>query len=245
MGVLLTDELLDHFIVVPEHRLLFCYIEKNACTGFNELFMRVRHQAIHGADIWFKNTPAAHSLDKSDLEGLVVNESWHKAVFYREPLQRFVSAYVSKCVPGHDRERGHCEEAFGEAGASFARAVSRLRKDTNVHFLHQYRFCGGLMDTLRYYQTIEEIDDKINDKVQRLLDTVGVDDTTFDSSYAQRSKHITNASFYTRQYLSDPRHTALLLSHYAPDNFLFGIPAPLWAIRAYDATCLKPGHPRS
>lgn len=187
---LLTNELLDRFIVVPEHKLLFCQIENNACTVFNELFLRVRHEESPPPkenDLWSRNSPRLLNMSKTDLEDIMVDQSWHKAVFYREPSERFIAAYDSKCLPGHDPDRVHCRRAFGDkSGVPFEKAVCKLamltqeRAEMNdVHFMHQHRFCGGLLRTLEYYNTVEQLDHQtVRDKVRRLLGTVGVEPTS-------------------------------------------------------------------
>lgn len=252
---ILTSELLDKFIVVPEHHLLFCYIDKNACTAFNELFMRVRGQTVHGGDVWYKNTLDKHGLT-AHLPELLRNTTWHKAVFYREPLERFVSAYISKCVPHHDKDpESHCKQAFGRATVSFQDAVATIaRKDkeegvrhaTNRHFMHQHRFCGGLLDTLQYYDTVEQLDAATSHhKVAKMLRAVGIGDVpaldtlfppsnrSVKKSFARRSAHITNAA-HTTYVQDDPRAAGVLTRHYAADYFLFGMPTPTWAIKAYE-----------
>ena len=74
----LSDRWLDRFIIVPEYRLAFCYIEKVAGTSFNELFREVRGQHRSGPTFW-RNDPSAHGLQKSDLERIVSTPEWHKA----------------------------------------------------------------------------------------------------------------------------------------------------------------------
>ena len=258
----LTNELLDRFIVVPEHKLLFCYIEKNACSAFNELFLAVRKQQW-SISPYFHNTYKKHGLTKGDLEAMVADPTWHKAVFYREPLERFVSAFMSKCVKGHDGDHVQCEQAFGEPFPEFSNAISQIRdRDrlqgpgtaTNSHFMHQHRFCGGLLETLQYYDTVELIDKlDLRDKVARMLRKVNIDPTSlkeFDVlfpspnatvssekySVARRHGHNTDARNKMIDLVGHDSSTpAVLLGHYAADNFLFGIRSPPWAAKAYEA----------
>jgi Sulfotransferase family len=55
-----VSSLHDHWIVVPEHKLLFCFVEKVACESFNQLFASLRSRydptQVQGG-IWRKNTP--------------------------------------------------------------------------------------------------------------------------------------------------------------------------------------------
>ena len=44
--------------------------------------------------------------------------SWTTAVFFRDPIERFLSAYTSKCLAGHDADsKLHCYHHFGGARA--------------------------------------------------------------------------------------------------------------------------------
>merc|ERR1719473_958849 len=49
--------------------------------------------------------------------------AWTSAVFVRDPLERFLSGWLSKCTDGHDLDREVCTQMFGAPDASFARAV--------------------------------------------------------------------------------------------------------------------------
>ena len=105
----LNDRFLDRFIIIPEYKLMFCYIEKVGCTSFNHLFTSIRKQDWH----WFQNSPQALNYTKSDLEWILSNPEWQKAVFYRHPLDRVLSAYKSKCEWTDNRDSDgniHCQK---------------------------------------------------------------------------------------------------------------------------------------
>ncbi|KAJ8605653.1 hypothetical protein CTAYLR_000160 [Chrysophaeum taylorii] len=238
---------LDRLIVVPEHRLLFCYIEKNACTAFNTLFLRVRHQSPRR--IWFHNSYREHGLAADDVEDLVRNESWHKAVFFREPLERFVSAFKSKCEPGHDHDGPmRCLRAFARRNVSFVDAVSSIIENDGAlkpdpHFLPQVNFCGGLNATLKYYDTVVQLEPSTaRARVSALLEKIGVvdPDLQFSDLFPQRGEpypetpraaaHFTHSHAKVRAYFqAAPRLARLLAHHYKDDYRLFGIDVPAWA----------------
>lgn len=191
-------DLWQKFIVVPEHKLLFCVMEKVAGTDFNDLFRRVRAQydpaQLQGLP-WGKNSPQVHGLNKTDLSSMLRNKSWHKAVFYRDPVERFASAWASKC--GHADVDGieHCKKQFNDPDINFTNAISWLRRydaafespasapddDFDVHFRRAGDFCGGIATTLQHYDTVEQLDiDSANAKVSRLLQAVGVNSSSID-----------------------------------------------------------------
>ena len=146
---------------------LLSHARQVACTSFVWLFNEMRKAKPDGFKLpgspaqkgfWFSNTPAKHGLTKNDVADLLVDPTWYKATFYREPLSRFLSGYRSKCEPGHDGDTKHCLKQFGSKTASFPEAVSALAQlDKTIvdkaqvvdeHWQRQARFCGGLENTL-------------------------------------------------------------------------------------------------
>jgi hypothetical protein len=202
-SLLLTDQLLDRFIVVPEYKLLFCYVEKVGCAMFNLLFrlLRLLHPsmttteaprlvAANGA-VWYTNSPTHFHIDRATLQDMLQSNNWTKAVFYRDPVARFVSAFRSKCEQGHDYDGPvNCAEAFGneitvlpDALYQMATTVGGGRHDgrivANAHFTPMGRFCGGLDRTLPYYDVVEPLDPStVGSVVTELLLRVGVDEAT-------------------------------------------------------------------
>jgi hypothetical protein len=90
---------------------------------------------------------ASHGADASDAA------SWQSFVFVRDPLERFLSGYISKCQPGHDMDNEVCEQVFGAYPISFARAVAVVNASGTRfadppgwaanHFRLQSTFCNG------------------------------------------------------------------------------------------------------
>lgn len=198
----LTEGLLDRFIIVPEHHLLFCFVEKVGSTSFQELFRRVRgrHEPEQtSGDPWFRNSYAVHGWTKQQLECALVDPSWHKAVFVRDPVDRFVSAWSSKCR-GADKDGYElCNVQFGTKSLRLDEAATKIAAfdmqvknqaanhtgasagpvlrdpDFDPHWKLQSDFCGGLRKTIHLYNTVEVLTRRNSrDKVLNLLDTVGV-----------------------------------------------------------------------
>lgn len=255
----LNWHMLERFILVPEHNLLFCYIEKVGCTAFNDIFagLRKRYDArmIHTRKTtgWFQNSPYEHGFTKEDIESILVNSSWHKALFYRDPVERFVSAYRSKCEYADPDGKWVCGMTFGSPVASFPLAVHRLRElhdrndpehdyTMNVHFMKQSSFCGGLKNSLAYYDTIEPlVRDTAHQKVSKLLKDVGADPAWIDNfnqsfppntgdAFVQSDAHITNSFEHLQDYLprKHPETLAALIHYYREDYRLFNISIPDW-----------------
>jgi len=170
--------------VVPEKKLLFCFMEKVGCKQFTTLFRNLRfpdtYQNYAENNPWAVNQAWRWGYEKKDLEHILADPTWHKAVFYREPLERFLSAYKSKCEEHDGDGRRHCEQQFGKFPVEFKEAAASLANSTavakNRHFVPQARFCGGLDHTLQYYDTVERLErDSSREKVIELLGKIGVD----------------------------------------------------------------------
>ena len=90
-------------IVIESHKLIFFTIQKVGCTVFKQLFRRML-----GYDNWrysgkgLPHNPQMNGLKylfhypKQKASNMLANENWTKAVFIREPKERFLSAYLDK-----------------------------------------------------------------------------------------------------------------------------------------------------
>ena len=166
----LVDNYIDHFVVLPSHRFLFCLIEKNANSEFSLLFKSAdphRKQAIrlfkgrHPQDTFLWHNPRVYNISLASLDQYLQDPSWIKVVFYRDPLSRFLSAFRSKCQHLDTNDpKPICLNTFGHDYASFHEAVSFLYQGQVIqdpHFTQQYRLCGGLDKTLSLYQGVYEL----------------------------------------------------------------------------------------
>lgn len=212
----LSKSSLDRFIVIPEYKLLFCYVDKVGCSMFNDLFrvLRMVHLVLaknnatntdelkyQAKQLWFRNTPKHHSLSSSDLERIMINPNWTKAVFFRDPASRFLSAYRSKCGRKDRNGARQCKTVFGskitsQKGSADAfheffhnyqqnntnNQVHQRFKMSNPHFNPMSKFCGGLNNTLEYYDFVHQL--KPSTSVQHirklLVDIVGVPQSQWD-----------------------------------------------------------------
>ena len=152
-----TRWLVDH-----SHSLLFCPIEKVGVTQWPQLFFALIGKPCRdafGSMVWaekhleapmFIAFPAAHQ------QRMLQCDTFVRVVAVRDPLERFLSAFLDKCVANVSRGvdqtqlRRHCP-GFVDAGkrpptfskfiASFAAQPSQLWS-TDMHFRPQCMFCG-------------------------------------------------------------------------------------------------------
>jgi len=84
----------------PSLGLALCKIFKVGSTQFHHLFVGLNR----GAD------PYCHG-HACHWEDIVVNDTWKKAAFIRDPLERYLSAFKSKCLPPPYGERTRALDA--------------------------------------------------------------------------------------------------------------------------------------
>lgn len=184
----LTDTMLNRIIIVPEYKLFFCYNEKVGCTMFNDIARALRiltggldkkEKDYQSHSTWWRNTYGHHGYAKKDLATLLNDPNWTRAFFYRDPAMRFLSAFNSKCVVGEDHF-SHCRKSFGKNQLPFFDAIEKLQNDTvhveeDPHFMPASEFCGGLKDTIDYYDFIRQLKKSTSkDTIQELLSTISV-----------------------------------------------------------------------
>lgn len=154
---------------------------------------------FQGEGRFYKNLPERFGLNKSDLEELLINPNWTKAVFYRDPATRFLSAFQSKCVKRENRGK-YCKLMFKIGGLGGKTAKARKKhytlgnftfddgidivaadpsfvQDTDFHIMPQANFCGGLSKTLQYYDFVDQITERTSPRtIGTLLKNIGDDD---------------------------------------------------------------------
>lgn len=186
---------------------------------------------------------------KSFVGQYLSNPSWTKGVFFRDPVERFTSAYLSKCSGISPRSR-HCIEAFGDVRATFECAINvtrRLTSFANAHWLQQSELCGGLNKHLHKFNTIEQLDPtNAYSKVLGFLTTARVNMTSevaeavakyfppvfplsSDMALQARSGSMTHSSSRVAKLFDNNADTlAAVIRHYLTDYTLFNISLPSW-----------------
>lgn len=186
----------------PRHSL-FCMIPKNACSEFLALMMRA-----HGLSSEHWNPPArgrhqeyVHFDDaRSDmffgdgdsqiLEGILRNKTWIKSVFLRDPVERFISAYLSK-IRNITNTWAHAAPSWA-GNLTIDQFVTVFESEghphdlTDPHFRPQSSLCG-LSETLSQYDFIGFMSN-LEEDADRMGTLMGIQDMLHDG-WGPNSNH--------------------------------------------------------
>ena len=199
----MTGSLVQHLRLLPSHKLIFCDISKNGNQAFSDLLCSIarweeqphwlrrlasRWRSSEDFELgcsWFTSNPYSLGISDSRAGRLVAHEEpgWTTAVFVRDPLDRFLSGYLSKCTEGHDPDRHVCRDVFGAERVTWEQAVRRINATEGYlrdgtaedHFRLQSRFCNGTVGRgeLDHYYVLDRETSRAN--VIDMLSHAGID----------------------------------------------------------------------
>ena len=132
--------LVHRFIVLPQYNFMFCWIDKVACTNFHKLFNTIegkKHLNKRHATL-YRNDVSTLALNESTIHAMLMNSSWYKGVFYRRPLDRFVSAYTTQCKG--TRKPRHCADTY-----QIHRRKPSIQEVANITRRYQGRSFGAAL----------------------------------------------------------------------------------------------------
>ncbi|CAM9525058.1 unnamed protein product [Chrysoparadoxa australica] len=182
--------------------------------------------------------PRYHGLNLADLEDILMDPAWKKAVFYRDPVTRFLSGYRSKCEKGRDGAKycgpdcSHpaCEAGFGSPLATFDQAIATVQANEigNPHWDPQYHACGGLDTTLEHYDFVTELrPEDAEDRILELLQLIGLDTDNLDPAISElivrpeEDPHVTKAEEKCCEYYNTREKWEAVVKYYKEDYKLF------------------------
>jgi hypothetical protein len=112
-----------HVFVDARHRFIFFTIPKVACTQWIQLFRRLKGATNWRDDPHFQpDRPYLSLLPVEQCERILNGSGWLKAAFFRDPVERLVSAYLDKFV--YRKSYIIAQTGFGDRTPSFEEFLS-------------------------------------------------------------------------------------------------------------------------
>eukprot|EP01083_Nonionella_stella_P009256 26755_1 len=238
--------------VDKRHKLLYCYIPKNACTKFKILFFAMinrfppstMYQQMMKTHIHKVNSK--YSANKKFLATKILDDRrWRTLLVVRDPLERLLSGFLNKCI--NAASCGGSKLTRDQFKVFVQRVDHGIRTDTKIgmwnHFWPQHIFCGlpfiypQFVDFTIYYDTY-----MIGERTLRFLQDVHLEhyyyhwgrygnETLFDSfTYHSTKQGIRSfndsVSFYQEFY--DKKLVEMVMIMFQKDYELFNLTKPLW-----------------
>lgn len=189
------DEGQQQLFVDPDLKFAFCPIEKDACSYFDETLSRMLTRNTSYVvplktsgnfdQMYSVGTISQNRFGIDGIKKVFADPEATRAVFVRDPLQRFLSAYLNKCVrPAPSIERkGEVLDFFQNCpmykpGLVFKDAVEWALKqpdmlDVNPHWRLQAHHCQ-LSKYIDAYNVIGVLSPSLSSDVKCLFERAGL-----------------------------------------------------------------------
>ncbi len=253
---------MDDWRLVPSHKLALCRIQKNMNTVLCDLFCSLNKKQHDGGrhvrgvfDFengceWDSASAAYLGIANWQVRSHLRDSRWTKAIFYRDPLSRFLSAFLSKCTDDHDGEWNQehiCKPLFGSRTPSFSHAAQVVAADNyhmptglaGNHWRLQMDFCESFRD---YDVTFLITRSTVGADVATMMEAAGYANPSAEYAYHYHfpdgrralDEHETNADSQQLEYYTEPI-LRNVLKYLAPDyahlQTVIGHFVPEWAVQ--------------
>ncbi|KAM6962910.1 carbohydrate sulfotransferase 14 [Aplochiton taeniatus] len=179
--------LLQHILVNDEHRFLYCYVPKVACSNWKRV-MKVLSGALESVDVSIKMD---HRSDLVFLSSLKPEESryrlkhYFKFMFVRDPMERLLSAYRNKFgeIPAYQKKygteiirryrKGSAKDTSGTGDdVTFVEFVRYLLDEDvermNEHWMPVYNLCQPCAVSYDFIGSYEHLESDAEYVLQRI-----------------------------------------------------------------------------
>jgi hypothetical protein len=233
-----------HNLSTVSPRVDMCAIEKIGCKHWRRVQCKLNYPNKTNDD--GQPCIARQQVDASEEKASTV-------VFLRDPLERFLSGFLDKCVRARGLEP-HCQplEVFSQSPRLVQGIVNNKRNffeafvDTmplkwNMHFFPQSFYCDGLYRNIQnydfvgymganFYHNVRELGEQFGD--EKLVNALeAVFQLTKNLELEEGSIGVeTSASSHVEEYYTAAT-VRRVLEYYAIDYVLLDMPIPEWAQR--------------
>jgi len=222
-----------HNLESTNYNLTVCAIEKVASTTMRSLFCDLDAEVFRGPSCRKAPDP--------------IPDHDRKIVFFRDPLERFLSGYIDKCI--HRRREKHCEpnEVFNNDANGYTRGLTDHKKELfaayvdtvplkwNLHFFPQSLYCDGIYRHLHeydftgkmgpnFYRDLRQFGNRYGKNVSAIVNRifkVPLNETINTGTGTQAPKFV--KVYYT------PRSLKRVLEYVSIDYLLLNLDIPDWA----------------
>lgn len=245
----LNHHFLSRLLVAPEHKFAFCYMEKVACTQFNHI-MNSLNGLTKTARPWMRSSALFMNVS---MDSINKENGWFRGIFLRDPAERYLSAFQSKCLKRSDgfiENGGHMcwpqnlaeernlsvDSPPEERLAAFEESVRALSgwkdpKEGNPHYALQRDMCGGLSSDLHEFDYVGVLDggyDAVQRQVREMFakGNYPISEELLGNYFpaaAPSRDHVTNTSSSVDFYYQNPATREMVRKIYARDYELPGM----------------------
>jgi hypothetical protein len=165
-----------HLFFIPEGKLIFCGIPKSGISEWIKFFRFAFGAQDYLSFAHFKSDRAqffVRSLTMEKAKELLNDPTWTRAVFFREPAERLLSAYLNKIEGGKPTEHNFTDWVDEITTQKDAKCGSPgLNACTDPHWTPQLMTCGldYLLPSWDFIGTFEHI----AEHTKLLLERVGL-----------------------------------------------------------------------
>jgi len=255
-----TVDGLQGLFLHPPSQFAFCFIPKNGCTSWTQILHKLYYDDITVNKVDYDI--ASLSLHEYGLENAtqVFNDPKAvRAVMIREPLARFASAFLDKCIRDNCTDK-ICIWRKTNTSISFKTAVEGMLAtdqrdlgDLNPHWSPQSDHCGLKKHLREYNLVVFETKDTYSTDAACMLDRAGLSRLDYynetqkfwNRTHALKKDDVSNAGedeLLKRLFTKEAARK--LIAHLQEEYRTFNLSEPAWVAEAtgelynaYDTGC--------
>lgn len=203
-------------VVIEKYKLIFFFNEKSACTTWKNFLLqlsgnKVRLENVHNPRI--NKLKYLSYYNNKAVSSMILNSSWTKAAFVREPRARLLSCFLEKVL-----NNDFFWKVCGVHTKSFTKFLHIIQKCKESHWQSQVRAPKWL-----YKKMIIGTMSNITDFTIALLKRIGAwDNNKSLLNNFRRSPHAKNASEKLREYYNSTDIQDTIFDMYKQDYEVFG-----------------------
>jgi len=150
----------DALYLIPHKKIAMCVPSKNGCALVSAATSFLNNKSISWESSWAKS----FGYDKERVINEIYNDpKWTKVFVYRDPEERFLSVFKSKCMQEDMGYANECARIFGQRVSSIENATSIMKKrslqeNSDRHISIQKDFCYNFYKHKEKFQFIVRFD---------------------------------------------------------------------------------------